>query len=63
MLYLTYWEISEKINPAELVRVGKKLGELEGTEGAETLTWLVTPDYCRCSLDHTRPNFLPILKR
>ena len=50
MLYLIYWEINEKINPAEIVKVGQKLALLEGTEGAETLSFVVTPDNWGISL-------------
>ncbi len=44
MLYLTYWEINENINPAEIAKVGTKLAQVEATEGAEVLSYIVTPD-------------------
>lgn len=50
MLYLTYWELNEKINPAEIVKVGAKITQLEEIEGAELLSWLVTPDNWGISL-------------
>ncbi|MHA1542582.1 MAG: hypothetical protein ACTSQH_06375 [Candidatus Hodarchaeales archaeon] len=50
MLYLIYWEINEKFNPAEVVKVGGKLDQLGGTEGAETLSFMITPDNWGISL-------------
>ena len=50
MLYLIYWELNEKNNPAEIVRVAQKLDKLGGTEGSETLSFIITPDNWGISL-------------
>ena len=50
MLYLIYWEIDEKINPAEIVKAGAKITQLEEIEGTELLSWIITPDHWGISL-------------
>ncbi|UCG90332.1 MAG: DUF3303 family protein [Candidatus Heimdallarchaeota archaeon] len=50
MLYLVYWELSEEISSAEIARTGIKLNELEDIEGAEVVSWIVTPDNWGISL-------------
>ena len=50
MLYITYWEISEKVDPSEIAKLGMKMSELNDIEGAETVSWIVTPDYWGISL-------------
>ncbi len=50
MLYLIYWEINEKFNPADIVKVAVKLEQLGGTEGSETLSFMITPDNWGISL-------------
>ena len=50
MLYLSYWELSEKMNPAELANLGNKLAQLDEIEGVEILKWIITPDFWGISL-------------
>ena len=45
MLYISYWEISEKVDPVEIAKLGMKMSELSDIEGARTISWIVTPDY------------------
>ncbi|MHA2239577.1 MAG: hypothetical protein ACXAB2_14615 [Candidatus Hodarchaeales archaeon] len=45
MLYLIYWELNESCSPSEITKVGMKIAELGDVEGAENLSWVVTPDY------------------
>jgi hypothetical protein len=45
MLYLIYYELNESFNPSEITKVGMKINELGATEGAETLSWVITPDH------------------
>ncbi|UCG00626.1 MAG: hypothetical protein JSW11_13530 [Candidatus Heimdallarchaeota archaeon] len=50
MLYLVYWELNEEISSADIARTGIKLNELEEIEGAEVVSWIVTPDNWGISL-------------
>ena len=50
MLYLIYWEINESFNPADIVKIAVKLEQLGGTEGSETLSFIITPDNWGISL-------------
>ena len=50
MLYLSYWELSEKIDPAELAKLGMKMAELGEVDGVEQLSWIITPDFWGISL-------------